>query len=1213
MPSPTQHKHTNRLANETSPYLLQHAHNPVDWHAWGPEALRKAKAEGKPILLSIGYSSCHWCHVMERESFEDEATAALMNRDYVSIKVDREERPDLDEIYMAATVAMNQGRGGWPMTVFLDTDLQPFFAGTYFPPQDRQGLPGFKTVLTQLATLWQTDRARLKEAAGQVTAALQRQFSATADLEIGERELGLAVEQYAQEFDATYGGFGDAPKFPPATGLSFLLRDYRRTGNPRSLEMVRKTLDAMARGGIYDQLGGGFARYSTDQRWLVPHFEKMLYDNAHLAKAYLEAFQVTADPFYARIARETLDYVLREMTSPEGAFYSATDADSEGEEGKYFVWTARDIRDILGDQDARLFSAYFDISEIGNWEEKNILNTPRSLEDTGKALGVTVQEMERVVDEGKRKLYEARQKRVPPGLDDKVLTAWNGMMIGALAEGYRVLGEERYLNAARRAADFLLATLVKPDGRLLRTYRAGKAHLDAYLEDYAYLFEALIDLYEAVGSRRYLDEAARLAALIMSDFADDVGGAFYATAKGHESLIARPREGTDGATPSANAVAASALARFSYHLGREDLRVTASSAIKAYGKMIARAPRAFAKSLIALGLLLEGPVELALVGKRGSPDFEALAQEIRRHYLPNRIQALYDPSIDDASGLPLLEGKTLVGGKAALYVCRNFACAAPVTEPSQVAAALHERRDTSAPVVLSGRKTSGHVTPEGTHAYAQRFLDTWPHGYIVLGSTGLTTSKLGFGGYRVDEETAEHAQALELALTSGCNLIDTSTNYTDGSSERLIGATIAKLVRSGALRRDEVVVVSKIGYVQGQNLELAHSRETEGRPFPEMVKYMEGLWHCLHPMWLEDQLARSLERLRLETLDVCLLHNPEYFFSDAAHHRGGDLGQLRAEFYRRLKEAFAFFEGQVASGKLRWYGVSSNNVGHSPTHAEATSLSRMLEAARQAGGPQHHFRVLQLPMNLLEPGGFLQANTGPGDAQTALAHAIEQQVGVLVNRPLNAIVGNSMLRLADVNLPPPGPSYLMQLPVVAHLESEFLTQIAPSIQTPPNAMPATEYFRWADQFQDILRRIQGNEQWQQIKAQVVYWVTQIAQALNEGITGPLKQRWESWFNRYLPELEKLTQAVAYQVATKAQVQAMSVAQAIDPLLPEERRRESLSRKALWVLASTPGVSCVLNGMRTPTYVNDSLGIMAWPALSAPTPVYEAMKAFRPNM
>jgi len=682
--------HTNRLIGETSPYLLQHAHNPVNWYPWGNEALERARQEDRLILLSIGYAACHWCHVMERESFEDDEIAAIMNQHFVNIKVDREERPDLDEIYMAATMAMNQGQGGWPMTVFLTPDLEPVFAGTYFPAGDAYGRPGFPTVLNAVAAAWRDKRASVRDQAQRIADHLRNQTAEIGPaMSVGEAELERALDQYWGSFDSVYGGFGSAPKFPPATGLSLLLRLHDRLGDSRALDMVCKTLDCMGQGGIYDHVGGGFARYSTDRHWLVPHFEKMLYDNALLSVAYLEAYQVTQKPDYRRVAEETLDYVLREMTDPGGGFYSSTDADSEGQEGKFFVWTPDQIAAVLDREAARVFCTYYDVTPAGNWEGRSVLNVPRDPNEVARELGMSLAELMAARDDARRKVYAARLERVAPGLDDKVLTARNGLMISALAAGYRTLGDRRYLLAATRAADFVLGTLSRPDGGLLRTYRAGQAKLDAYLADYAYLSEALIDLYEAGGQWDYLWQAERLLERVVAEFVDPESGACYNTSRDHEKLLMRYRDGADGATPAPNAVAASALARASYHLARDDFRTAARRSIEAYGSLIARFPSGFARSLMVVDLLLEGPVELALVGQAGSADLEQLRREVVKHYLPRRIEALGDPS-GPGRVPPLLEHKTLVDGKAALYVCRNFACQAPVSDPQDVAAALDQ-------------------------------------------------------------------------------------------------------------------------------------------------------------------------------------------------------------------------------------------------------------------------------------------------------------------------------------------------------------------------------------------------------------------------------------------------------------------------------------------------------------------------------------------
>ena len=1197
-------KHTNRLADSTSPYLLQHAHNPVDWHPWGEEALARARAEDKPILLSIGYSACHWCHVMERESFEDEKIAALMNEHFVPVKVDREERPDLDDIYMAATLAMNQGHGGWPMTVFLTPDQEPFFAGTYFPPEDKHGRPGFRTLLIRIADLWRKDKSSLRDQGAELARYLRENSRPALGTSVGIQELKTALVQYRADFDARWGGFGRAPKFPPSAGLMLLLRCHKRLGDPEALAMVRKTLDAMARGGMYDHVGGGFSRYSVDERWLVPHFEKMLYDNALLARAYLEGFQVTGDPFHQRIATEVLDYVLREMTSDEGAFHSATDADSEGEEGKFFVWTPEEIRQAVGDEkDARRFCAYYDITEAGNFEGRSIPNTPQSLPEVAARLAINPADLETSLARARPLVYRARLRRIPPGLDDKVLTAWNGLMIAALAEGHRVLGDPRYLAAATRAADFLLERLRAADGRLLRTYRAGTAHLAAYLEDYAYLADALIDLHEAGAPARFLRAAEALAERMRADFADAAGG-FFSTARDHEPLIVRHREGHDGATPAANAVTARALARLSYHLDRADLREEAVKAIRAYGRAITRQPRAFPMTLIVVDLLLDGPIELAFIGR--GPDLAALRAEVGRRYLPNRIVGHHDPDAGDGDVLPLVAGKTKVNGRAALYVCRDFACRRPVVDPADVEAALvaTSPKDPGTPTALAPAPLAGRATAEGTARYAAR-QPAAATGYGALGTTGLVCSRVGFGGYRVDDDTEVHREALAHALRSGCNVVDTSTNYTDGGSERLIGAVLADLTKEGPLRRDEMIVVSKAGYVQGHNLELAEEREEAGNPFPDMVKYADGVWHCIHPEFLRDQVARSRERLRVETLDACLLHNPEYYLTDAHERSHGTLEKRRQEFDRRIREAFVFLEAEVAAGGIAAYGVSSNTCVRPASDPEFTSLTRMLELAREAGGTGHHFRVLQLPMNLFESGAALERNNGPGLTRTVLEHAASEGVAVLANRPLNAMVGEGMLRLADVEDPPVAADLDAQLAVLAGLEDEYRGEIASHLEASEGGVSPEQFFRWSADLKGASAHLQGIEHWDALESQrILPRLLQALQVLDQGLSGPLAESWQAWRARYLPELRAALGAIRQRAAARSRARVNEVEEKLDPLLPGARRAETLSRKALWVVASTPGVSLVLNGARTPQYVDDALGILRWPPLPDAVAVLE---------
>ena len=1219
----------NRLIRETSPYLLQHAYNPVDWYPWGPEALAQAAKLKRPILLSIGYSSCHWCHVMERESFENDAIAGLMNQHFICVKVDREERPDLDDVYMQATLALNRNQGGWPMTVFLTPDQKPFFAGTYFPPADRYGRPGFPTLLKKIAEYWEKDHDGVVAQAANLTARLQEGSHAPSPTTVGEAELDVAVTQFAEDFDAKQGGFGGAPKFPPATGLSLLLHCYQRTKDPHTLTMVRTTLDAMAAGGIYDHIGGGFARYSTDEHWLVPHFEKMLYDNSLLARVYVEAYQVTGDENYRRVACETLDYILKEMTSPEGGFYSATDADSEGVEGKFFVWTPEEISAALSnDEDARRICAYYDVTAAGNWEHMNVLHTAKSAASVAKELGVTPEELQATVDRAKPLLYAARAKRVPPGLDDKVITAWNGMMISAMAEAGRVFDLPRYRKAAERACDFLLTTLSKPDGRLLRTYRAGTAHLDAYLEDYAYFSEGLIETYEAGGDERYLLEAVRLAERILADFADNQQGGFFTTAMGHEALIMRSREGPDGATPSGNAVAASVLGRLSYHFARDDFRQASAAAVRAYGRQIARYPRAFAKSLIVVDFLTNGPVEIALVGLRGDSGTQALRADVNRTYLPNRVLA-YRDSRQAETGHPLLQGKTPIDGKAALYVCRNFACGRPITDPADLPALLDPTQQASVSSVteqrvLSGTLCPGHATVQSTAAYAARKIHeatgagSLANGFGAFGATGLTVSRLGFGTYRVGQRESEHREALLKAIRMGCNLIDTSTNYMDGESEQLVGSVLEELMRAGEVAREDMIVVSKIGYVQGQNLTQAQAREKSGKPYPEMVKYGDDIWHCIHPEFLADQLTLSLDRLGLATLDVCLLHNPEYFLSHATRLGGKeprDLSLLRNEFYARLQRAFEYCETQVQAGRLRGYGVSSNTATSAPDDPGATSLSRMIEAAKlaatNAGASSHHFQVVQCPMNLYESGAALIRNTGSGNGSTLLEEAMREQIAVLVNRPLNAmpVQRGGVVRLADVPVQPPEVEFQAQQQKVATLEEEYRNSLAPAVAHSGQGMLPADFFRWADELNRIRTQVQGLEHWEQIEQQMIApHVNQVLRALAEAFTGTVAEQWEAWRDRYVPELLALLRTLHREASERSRLRAEELHRTINPLLPEQRRKATLSQKALWVLASTPGATSVLNGMRTPAYVEDALQILRWEPLPDPRRLYDGCAA-----
>jgi uncharacterized protein YyaL (SSP411 family) len=708
----TSFRHTNRLIHETSPYLLQHAHNPVDWFPWGQEAFDKAKAEDKPVLLSIGYSACHWCHVMERESFENEAIAALMNQYFVSIKVDREERPDLDSIYMQAVQAMTH-QGGWPMTMFLTPDGRPFYGGTYFPPEDKrygqQVMRGFKTVLRLVHDAFTQHREEIEQQAeqvaeyisksGNVLGALKTQLQPSAPtLDI----LWTAVRSLREDYDATYGGFGRAPKFPQSMALDFLLRMYlheqqgEHDPQPDSaglplLEMVEHSLTRMACGGMYDQLGGGFHRYSVDAHWLVPHFEKMLYDNALLSRLYLHAYLVTGKALYRQITEETLDYVMREMVSPEGGFYSTQDADSEGEEGKFFLWTPAEVQQALAPDDAALFMRYYDVTERGNFEGKNILHVPQDASTVATLFHLNLDELQAALQRGRKMLFQVREQRVKPGRDEKILTAWNGLMLRSFAEAARHLQRTDYLQVAVNNARFLLTNLRTGEhGRLLRSYKDGQARFNGYLEDYAFLADGLLALYEASFDTHWFVEARALMDQAITLFADNEQGGFFDTGSDHEQLISRPRDLMDNATPSGNSVAVDVLLRLAAFTGEASYRERAEAYLQAVAELLARHPQSFGYALGALDFALSSAREIALIGATDSQDTQSLLAVINQRYLPNSVLAATVPTGSDTTTQPvsLLADRPAINGQATAYVCQNFMCQAPATSAEALAALL---------------------------------------------------------------------------------------------------------------------------------------------------------------------------------------------------------------------------------------------------------------------------------------------------------------------------------------------------------------------------------------------------------------------------------------------------------------------------------------------------------------------------------------------
>jgi uncharacterized protein YyaL (SSP411 family) len=665
----------NRLIQATSPYLLQHAHNPVDWFPWGEEALQKARAEDKPVFLSIGYAACHWCHVMAHESFQDPATAEFLNENFISIKVDREERPDIDSIYMDAVVAMT-GQGGWPLSVFLTPDGAPFYGGTYFPNVRRYNLPAFTDILRAIAEAWKNQRDDLLKGSVRLTNALKQDDLLERFASEDEPTLAIlndAVNQIHDAYDAVNGGWGTAPKFPQPMTIEFLLRIYLRTHDELVRQMITHTLDKMARGGMYDQIGGGFHRYSTDATWLVPHFEKMLYDNAQLARVYLHAWQVTQDDFYRAIVEQTLDYVAREMTHAAGGFFSSQDADSEGSEGKYYVWRIDELRAVLGD-DAALVIDRYGVTERGNFEGANILSIARDIDVVAALHNLTVDETTVRLELARQKLFAARERRVKPGCDDKVLTAWNGLMLATFAEAARVFHRDDYRAIAERNADFILRELRRNDGRLYRAWKDGRANLNAYLEDYADLIEGLLTLYETTFDPRWFVAARELADTMLAHFVDPRGG-LYDTSDDHETLLTRPKRLDDNAVPSGNAMATTVLLKLAAFTSSPRYFDFASRTCRTVQRALTAAPLGFVQWLCALDFLLSEPKEIAIIGD--ATNARELLRVVFNGYHPHHVVALGAKD----SPVPLLQNRAMLDGKATAYVCRNFACQLPVTEP----------------------------------------------------------------------------------------------------------------------------------------------------------------------------------------------------------------------------------------------------------------------------------------------------------------------------------------------------------------------------------------------------------------------------------------------------------------------------------------------------------------------------------------------------
>jgi uncharacterized protein YyaL (SSP411 family) len=690
----------NRLANEKSPYLLQHANNPVNWYPWGEEAFEKARSEDKPIFLSIGYSTCHWCHVMEHESFEDLLVAELMNDAFVCIKVDREERPDIDNVYMTVCQMMTHG-GGWPLTIIMTPDKKPFFAGTYIPKENRFGRTGMIELIPQIKNAWIERRADILASAEQITSALQQTGNSVASgSNIGEITLTTAFDQLKGRFDSKLGGFTGQRKFPIPHNYMFLLRYWNRSGDEKGLEIVEKSLKSMRYGGIYDHVGFGFHRYSTDPNWFLPHFEKMLYDQALLAMAYIEAYQVTGDEFYAQTAREVFTYVIRDMTSPDGGFYSAEDADSEGEEGKFYLWTDDELTNLLGEQDAKLARRIFNVETRGNYREEasghdtgaNILHMTQSLPELASALNMTLDQFDKKIDDIRAKLFDYRERRIHPYKDDKILTDWNGLMIAALARGAQALGDDEYRKAAENAADFMLARMRTDDGRLLHRFRDGEAIIPAYIDDYAFLTWGLLELYEATFSVDYLKVAIELNDTAIEHFWDGSAGGFFFTADDSEDLIHRSKEIYDGAVPSGNAVAMLNLIRLGRMTGNPSLEQRASELSNAFSGTIAQSPSNHTLFMMALDFAVGPSYEVVIVGNPETS--ENLLGRLRTEFIPNKV-VIMRPDGEESPEITKIaaytKSQTSMDGKPTVYVYLNFNCKLPTTDPNEMLAQLREK------------------------------------------------------------------------------------------------------------------------------------------------------------------------------------------------------------------------------------------------------------------------------------------------------------------------------------------------------------------------------------------------------------------------------------------------------------------------------------------------------------------------------------------
>ncbi len=1023
-------RHPNRLAQESSPYLLGHANSPIYWFPWGQEALRLAQEKDLPLFVSIGYSASYLCHLMERESFADKAVAATVNEHFIPIQVDREERPDIDAIYMNASWALT-GSGGWPMTVLALPNGEPFFVGTYFPPRSEEGRPGLLELVRKVVELWKDDKKQLLEQAEALAHAVRSAARPRASGGISAETIRVAARQLQKVHDSSFGGFGKPPKFPNKSALSLLLRYHLSAGDQKVLEIVERSLEGMMNGGIYDHLAGGFFCSSTDQRWLVPHFEKTSIDQAQLAELYLEAFQITKNPSYRRIARETFEFLLDEMQSPGGGFFSARGAESEGHEGHGYLWTPRAVRALVDEPSATHFCAFYGITEEGHLAAGSVPHTFTPLREVAKQFGLAETELSQSIELAKHQLKQARADRSAPHIDDKVIVSTNGLVIRSLCHGAQVLGEPRYLQAALGAADFVLGHLRTKDGRLLRSFRGIPSAVNAFVEDYVFLIDGLVSLHELTGGAEYLDAAMSFAEVVLSDFSDQETGALFQTPHQSEEPIARLCQARDGSLPAPNAVACRALHRLATHTARPELAERATRIACAFATEVQATPRAYTELLTAVQGLLRPSLAVVISGDPSSENYEQLTTVATSRFLPfltcTRVPLGETPS--QASALTC--GEPPPQGTAIACLHENLIVKPSTSDQQMLEKQLAESLETQARErrqELGRQRLPGKATRKAT----KDFLDKRGIGKNARSRLGeLSVSALALGSHRIGLDSAEHRQAALAALGEGINLIDTSPSFALGNSERLLGEVLASLHQQGA-DRSCFVLASKVGVALGGAAEQLQQLGALDSPAVALTpgSPLESGAYCLDPQFISWQIGTSLERLGVEHLDVVLLQSPEHLLLG-----GKGPEEVRLEVRRAILE----LEKEVSSGRIGCYGVFTTR--QEAIANDVLSPKHLAHLAHEAAGEDHHFRVVEIPLNLLER----RALEPQGDDSCLAAQLQALGLSVWAARPLSAVSSSALVRLVD---PPKAPEEQSPPPLstaryrVASLEAEFETTLA---------------------------------------------------------------------------------------------------------------------------------------------------------------------------